>query len=165
MSKQFLVFLGAGLAAVAAIIGFTLYTTRGAHMELKGEILKVREIPLEQNSVLAVIDFRVSNPADYPYVVRTADVIVEKSGGGTADVMPVSKPDMDRVFEQAKLIGPKYNDILSIRDRIPPHQTVDRMVAARVELSEDAFAARKGLRLHIEEVDGVVTDINEKKKP
>jgi hypothetical protein len=75
----------------------------------------------------------------------------------------ISKPDVDNVFKYEKLLGPKYNDVLSIRDRVAPHQTVDRMVGARFELPESQIDVRKGLRLRIEEVDGAVAQIGEKK--
>ena len=40
---------------------------------------------------------------------------------------------------------------------------VDRMAGARFELPESAIESRKGIRLHIEEVDSAVVEIGEKK--
>ena len=37
--------------------------------------------------------------------------------------------------------------VLSIKDRINPHQTVDRMIGARFELSEVELEGRKDLRV------------------
>ena len=39
--------------------------------------------------------------------------------------------------------GESYNDVLSIKDKIAPHQTVDRMAGVRFELGEQAIDARK----------------------
>ena len=73
------------------------------------------------------------------------------------------KFDVENVFKYEKLLGPKYNDVLSIRDKIVPHQTVDRMVGARFELGEAAIDARKDIHLQIEDMDGAVADLIEKK--
>ena len=72
------------------------------------------------------------------------------------------KLDVDNVFKYEKLLGPKYNDVLSIRDKIAPRQSVDRMDGARFELGEAAIDARKSIRLRIEDMDGTIAEIVEK---
>ena len=54
--------------------------------------------------------------------------------------------------------------MLSLQDRVAPHETVDRMVAGRFELPEAAIDRRKSLRLKIEDVDGTAAEIAEPKK-
>ena len=51
---------------------------------------------------------------------------------GLPESLPIAKRDMDRVFEYQKLAGPKFNDMVAIKDQIKPHATVDRMVAASI---------------------------------
>ena len=85
-----------------------------------------------------VADFRVKNPSDVPFVVRTATTRLDPVSGEPVDGTPISKPDVENVFKYEKLLGPKYNDVLSIEDQIAPHQTVDRMVGARFEMGESA---------------------------
>ncbi len=152
-----------GLAVVCAgIFGF-LFLTKGAHLELQGEILKVRVLALNPNASLVVVDFRVTNPSDVPFVVKAVKMRLDPMAGEVVEGTSVSKPDVDNVFKYEKLIGPKYTDVLSIRDRVAPHQTVDRMVGARFELPESGIEGRKNIRLHIEDVDGPVAEIVEKK--
>ena len=40
--------------------------------------------------------------------------------------------------------------------------TMDRMTAATFEMPESQFKARKSIKIHLEEVDGTVADLEEK---
>jgi len=68
-----------------------------------------------------------------------------------------------RVFKYNPILGPKFNDVLAIKDRIEPHQRLDRMVGARFEITDEQAEDRKAIHLHIEEIDGVTADLVEKK--
>ena len=135
---------------------------RGAYVDLPGKVLKVRTAPLDEASAVAVIDFRVTNPADYPFVVRTVTVAMEDSAGGESPGVTVSEVDARQVFQAIPLLGQKFNDTLMMRDSIPPHSSWDRMVAARFEVPEARLEARKRLVVRVEEVDGKIFDLSEK---
>lgn len=156
-------FLGIGLAVVAAGIGVTLMSTKGAHLELDGSILHVRVLSLNPNASIVVLDFRAKNPSDVQFVVKNVELILEPASGEPLTGMSISKADIDNVFKYDKIIGPKYNDVLSIRDKISGHQSVDRMDGARFELGEAAIDARKSIKLRIEDMDGTIAEITEKK--
>ncbi len=163
MSRHFWIFLLAGLAVVGALIYGVLVGTKGSHVDLTGEILKVRVLALNPRASLVMVDFRVTNPADIPFVVSTVQMRLERPGNEMLEGASISKADTENVFKYQKLLGPKYNDVLTIRDKVVPHQTVDRMVGARFELPESSIEARKGIHLHIEEVDGAMVEIGERK--
>ena len=163
MNKQFLIFLAVGLAVVGAGVSFLLIGTKGNHLELNGTILKVRTLPLSEVASLAVVDFRVIDPSDVPFVIKSATLTLETSTGTILDGMAVSKPDVENVFKYNPILGPKFNDVLGIEDRVQAHQHVDRMVAARFEISDAQADDRKAIHLHIEEMDGVTADFVEKK--
>ena len=76
---------------IAIGLGAMFYMQRGAHVELKGSVLKVRTAALDENSSLAVIDFRFVNPSDVPFVVRTVDVTMEGKDGNTSQGLPSRK--------------------------------------------------------------------------
>jgi hypothetical protein len=161
VNKRFVLFLFAGLGVVAVMI-FLLFTgTKGAHLRLEGKILKVRVLAQGGVASIVMIDFRATNPSDVPFVVSEVRIKLDPAKGETEEGMTIARPDIDTIFQYAKLLGPKFNDVLAIRDRIPPHQRVDRMVGARIELPEAAVNARKGLRLEIEDVDGTMAEIRE----
>lgn len=162
MTKQFWLLLAAGLAVVAAGLSVLLLSTKGAHLELDGEILKVRTLELKSDATLAIIDFRVRNPSDVPFVVKQVTTRLYPATGQPVDGTPISKPDVENVFKYEKLLGPQFNSGFSIEDRVGPHQTIDRMVGARFELGESALDQRKSLHLIIEDMDGTVADITEK---
>jgi hypothetical protein len=163
VSKQFWTFLLIGLAVVGVGIGAILFSTRGNHLELKGEILKVRVLALNDKASIVVLDFRVTNPSDIPFVVKTATITLDPASGEALEGATISKRDLDNVFKYEKLLGPKYNDVLTIRDRVDAHQKMDRMVAARVELPESGIQVRKAIHLRIEDLDGAVAELAEKK--
>lgn len=154
--------IGIGIAVLALAVGAFVFVTRGAHIELTGRILKVRTAPLDENSSAAVVDFRFVNPADYPFMVRSVTVIMEDKKGAELEGTTVAESDMRRLFDAVPLLGQKYNPTLIARDKIPPHNSQDRMVAAHFDVPEGTLEARKRFVLRIEEVDGAVSDISEK---
>lgn len=161
VSKQFWIFLAAGLAIVALLIAGLLVGTKSAHLELRGKILKVRVLSLGPNASLVVTDFRVTNPSAVPFVVSSVEMKLERSSGEAVAGSEVSRVDIDSVFQHQKLIGPHFNDVLTLQDKIGPRQTLDRMAGARFELPESAVDQRQTIRLRIEDVDGTTAEITE----
>ncbi len=162
MNKKIAI-LFAGLVVGAIGVGVLLLSTKGGHLELTGQVLKVRILSLNPNASLVIVDFRVTNPSDVRFVVRSAATFLTPLTGEPVEGAFISKADVENVFKYEKLLGPKYNDVLTIKDPIAPHQTMDRMVGARFELPESAIEARKNIRVHIEDLDGTEADIVEKK--
>jgi hypothetical protein len=162
MSKGFWIFLVAGLAVVGGLIFTMLTATQGAHLRLEGKILKVRVLALPGSAAsIVVVDFRVTNPSNVPFVVNSVTLHLEPAKGDASDGNTISKSDIDNMFRYEKLLGPKYNDTLSLQDRIPAHKTADLMTGARFELPESAMNGRKSIRLRIEDVDGATAEITE----
>jgi hypothetical protein len=164
VTKRFWIFLPAGLAVVGVLLFIILSTTTGAHLRLEGKILKVRILPVNSGlASIVVVDFRATNPSDVPFVVSSVKMRLEPASGDVQEGTQASKPDLQDIFQYAKIIGPKYNDVLSLQDRVAPHQTVDRMTGARFEVPEAAINSRKGIRLQIEDVDGAMAELSESK--
>ena len=162
VSKQFWIFLLAGLAVVGGLIFVMLSSTTGAHLRLEGKILKVRVLPVNSGqAALVIVDFRVTNPSDVPFVVSSVKLRLDPAAGDAIEGAQASKSDIQDIFQYAKLIGPKYNDVLSLQDRIAPHQTLDRMTGARFDVPEAAVNSRRGLHLQIEDVDGATAELGE----
>jgi len=162
MKDRFPMGFAIGVAVVAVLVGAVLYMQRGAHIEVTGRLLKVRTAPLDEHSAAAVVDFRAANPADYPFEVRSVTLILENAAGMQTEGTTVSASDTDRLFAGVPLLGQKYNAPLIVHDRLAPHQTMDRMAAARFEVPEADLEKRKRLIVRIEEVDGAVSEISEK---
>ena len=152
---------GIGLVVIAILVAGVFYTQRGAHIQVTGRVLKVRTAPLDEHSSVAVIDFRLTNPADYPFQVREVTV-AQEGAAGQVDGTTASDSDTERLFAGVPLLGQKYNTTLIARTRLAPHQTADFMVASRFELPEQDLEKRKRLVLKIGEVDGSESEISEK---
>ena len=159
MKNPLVIGFAIGLAALAIVVGVVFYAQRGAHIQVTGQVLKVRTAPLDDRSSALAIDFRITNPADYPFVVREVTVVMEGSGGAPAEGATVSDADIDRLFAGVPLLGQRYNATLMARERLAPHQTRDYMVAARFEVPDSELEKRKRLILRIAEVDGAVSEI------
>jgi hypothetical protein len=164
VNKRFLIFLAAGLAVVGALIFVFLTATAGAHLRLEGKILKVRVLALPDNMAsLVVVDFRATNPSDVLFVGSSVTLLLDPASGPTVEGTPISKPDVENIFRYEKLLGPQFNPVYSLQDKIPPHDRVDRMTAARFDLPASAIDNRKALRIRIEDVDGAVAEFGETK--
>ena len=156
--------LGLGLLVVAVGIAGMFYMQRGAHIELKGSILKVRTQAMDENSSVAAVDFRFVNPSNYPFVVKEVVVTMEDKDGKPLEGSPVSELDARRLFQYYPLLGQKYNDSLLMRDKIPGRQTMDKMIVARFEVPESALQSRKKLTVRIVDVDGPEAELQEGKR-
>ena len=58
-----------GLVAAGLVVGALLYSARGARVELKGSILKVRTHASDETNSIAIVDFRFVNPSNYQFMV------------------------------------------------------------------------------------------------
>jgi hypothetical protein len=162
MQKNFLVAFGIGLAIIALAVGGIFVMQRGDRMQLPGKILKVRTAPLDDDSSIAVIDFRIANPSDILFEVREVTVEMTDSQGKSYLGQSVSEVDANRLFEGLPVLGPKFNPTLIMRDRIGSHGSADRMIAARFQAPLSLLDGRKRFLVRIEEVDGKVFEYVER---
>jgi hypothetical protein len=162
MQKNFLVAFGIGLAIIALAVGGIFVMQRGDRMQLPGKILKVRTAPLDDDSSIAVIDFRIANPSDILFEVREVTVEMVDGQGKSYLGQSVSEVDAKRLFEGLPVLGPKFNPTLIMRDRIGSHGSSDRMIAARFQAPLSLLDSRKRFLVRIEEVDGKVFEYAER---
>jgi hypothetical protein len=154
MSKRFAIFFGVGVVVIAIAVALVLSSTKGSHLVLNGKVLKVRTGALSQDDCIAVLDMRLENPSNLAFVVRQVEVTLEKKDGTMADGLVVSKGDLKQLFQFNRFLGDQYNDSLTIKDQVPPHATVDRMVAARFEVKHQELDEAKAIHLSIQDMDG-----------
>lgn len=162
MSKNFAIAFGIGLVCIAIAVGAIFYMQRGAHVDVHGKFLKVRTAPLDDNNSIVVIDFRIENPSDYGFKVRTVTVVLEDPSGNQTEGQTASDSAAKQALDGIPVLGPKYNDSLIMNDMIPPKNTWDRMIASRFEMPESKLQSRKRFIVKIEEVDGKISEISEK---
>jgi len=162
MKSRFAATFAIGIGIIAIVVVGILYMQRGARIGLAGSVLKVRTAPLDENSTIAVIDFRFANPANVTFWVRTVSLVMEDKDGSQFEGKVVSETDAKRLFEAMPLLGEKFNETLVLRDKIPGHTSQDRMVAARFEAPEARINSRKRFLVRIEEVDGAISELSEK---
>jgi len=162
MSRTLLITFAVGIAVVAMAVLGVVYMQRGAHVELTGKILKVRTAPLDEQSAAAVVDFRITNPSDYPFQIQAVTVLLEGESGASIEGATVSEMDARGLMAGVPLLGEKFNPTLMVRERVPGRTTLDRMVAARFEAPDAQLQKRKRFVVKVEEVDGVVAEFPER---
>lgn len=154
MSKQLAIFFGVGVAVVALAVGFIFYGNRGNHLEIKAEILKIRTGAIDEHNSAAVLDFRLEDISDVPFVLRQLTITAEQPDGDKVPGNIISKSDFKQLLDFNKFLGRQFNPGLSIKDRIAPHQTVDRMAAARFDVPQATLDQTRQMRLWIQDMDG-----------
>ena len=161
MSRELLKYAGFALVGLIVSVGVVLFLNRGAHVVLDGSIVSVRTQAMNETSAVAVIDFRFVNPSDYPFIVRTTEVILEDNSGLQHTSKPVSAREADRLFQYYPLLGQKYNEVLKMRDTVEPDQSMDRMICALFDVPVASLENRTRLIIRVEDVDGVISEIAE----
>ena len=148
-----------GVLVVGAMVGGGLYLTRNSHLELKGEVLKVRSYSIDQDYTVAVIDFRVINPSNTQFVVKDVEVTLDTKEGKTLDGSVFSELDARRLFEYYKVLGVKFNPTLIVKDKLEAGSTADKMLAVRFTGADADIQNRKAIHITIHDVDGAVSTI------
>ena len=161
MSKQLLIFFGVGVVVVALAVVAILSSNKGSHLQLQGKIMKIRTGALSDTDSIAVLDFRVENPSNVPFVVREVDVTLDTKDGKTAQGVNVARGDLKQLFQYNRFLGDQYNDSLSLQDTVPPHGSVDRMVAARFDVKNGDLESAKAIHLSIQDVDGALFETSQ----
>jgi hypothetical protein len=161
LNKQTIIAGVIGLGVVAAIIGSGLFATRKNHLELTGQILKVRSFQIAEDSTVAVLDFRITNPSTQTFQVKEVEVHLVTDDGKTLDAGVFTEVDAGRVFDYYKVLGAKYNPSLIIKEKIQPNETKDRMIAVKFDAPDSVIQKRKALRIVVTDADGVQTEISD----
>jgi len=164
MSTRFFILFGVGILLVAAAVFGILYSNKGSHLVLKEKILKIRTGALSDQDSILVLDLRLENTSDVPFVVRQVEVSIDKADGSTSQASIISKMDVHQVFQFNRFLGDQFNDTLSMKDKVAPHATIDRMVAARFDVPIKDLDSAKLMHLSIQDLDGPYFEISQSVK-
>jgi len=143
----------AGLVLLTGAVAAWAYWSRGSHLVLEGKIQRVRVQPLEGGNTFAAIDFRVTNPADFPFEVRLMTVEIESPDGKFAEGEFIHDGDVTAVFQNYPELGGKFNPALRTGEKIASKATEDRMVGVRFNVAPKDVEGRAKLTLRIKERD------------
>jgi hypothetical protein len=159
MSKPFTI----GFSIAAVILAFVIWRgfaeTKGNHLDPKGKIGKVRAEKVDDNQMVAIVDFSLQNDADVEMVVRNIEVELTTADGSKVNGNVFAAKDLDNFFRNYPQIGEKYNPPLKARDTLAGRGSTDRMVGVGFDVSEDVWAKRKAVTLRIEDRTGPITEL------
>jgi hypothetical protein len=164
VNSRLLLAVAGGLLAVGIALFLILEGNRGSYLVLEGSIRETRVIAFDENSSGVLVDLRIHNPADYPYVVEGGTLELDLPDGATPAIAPVAASYIDTMLRFDPAAGARRSEVLLPRSRLNPKQMVDRMLAFRVDAPAERIRNRKGLRLIIEEADGKKTTLVESQK-
>ncbi len=159
MSSPFKIGFGIAAVIIAFVIWRGFVETKGNHLEPTGKIGKIRAEKVDDNEMIAILDFSINNDADVEMVVRGIEAEMTAADGATVTGSVIAATDLDNFFRVYPTIGEKFNPPLKARDAIPGHQITDRMVGLRFDVPEDVWAKRKAVTLRIEDKTGPVLEL------
>jgi hypothetical protein len=163
MSKVFAITFLIGLLVIGAVVGTVFYRQKGAHIDPKGSILKVRTLKLADKSGAAVIEVRLTNDSDYPLIARTIEASAV-TGNGEVPGNIVAEMDVKELFKYYPVLGEQYNPVLKAREKVPPHGSIDREICAQFAIPIEELDGRKDLIVRVEDVTGPTAEMHEKVK-
>ncbi|MBM3787726.1 MAG: hypothetical protein FJW30_25500 [Acidobacteria bacterium] len=147
-----------GFAVVGLVIGTGLIVSRDTHVELTGKIAHVRMAEIRAGQTVVIVDFRVTNPSGYPFMVKSADIEVMGGDGKLLTGRFIAGPDVKPLFAALpELGGEQYNASIGIRETVKKRETVERMVAAIFDAPVAELRGRKKIAVRFKEVDGPVS--------
>jgi hypothetical protein len=169
MSSNIFKMAGIGITLVAIIVSVIWMANRGSQIRLNGEIQQVRVLGMPDNGSIVIVDFRFANPADYPFIVKDATIHLTDAEGLSHTGRSIAAVDAKTMFDYYSKenpdLGPAYNEMFKVRDRVEPGASMDRMICARFEIPEAKARARESLKLQIQDVDRATTEIAENREP
>ncbi|MCL4795876.1 MAG: hypothetical protein KJZ84_15050 [Bryobacteraceae bacterium] len=157
-------YIAIGLALATALAGLWLMLSGRTVARLDGGILQVRSVATDTRAQVVILDVRVSNPGRALFMVKSVSVLIEDAEGTLLEAEAAAEPDIDRLLDYHKLLGPRYNPTLKSRQRIEPGQTSDYTIAGAFLLTEAELAQRRSLRVRIVDVDGAQADLGMQKR-
>ena len=163
MNTRLALIAAGALAIVGAMVGGGLFVTKDNRLQLQGKILGVRSYQLDPQTTVAVVDFQVTNPSTQQFQLKEASAILTTPDGKTLEGGVFSEIEAQRLFEYYPMLGKKYNPSLIAKTKIESGQTMDRMIAAKFETTDDVLQKRKGLAVRLADVDGPVSELVEKR--
>lgn len=158
-SRTLLLCAGIGLVVIGVLVSGGLFATRGTHLELEGSIRKTRTAALSPSRSVVVLDFRITNPSDYPFVIKTTEVEVTMADGRKEIGQFIPEVDAKTLFPALPALGDKLAVSVATGEKIAKKQTVERMAAASFSFPESELETRKGIVLRLRDVDGPVSEI------
>ena len=159
MSKSFTIGFGITMLLIAGFIWRGFVETKGNHLEPVGKIGKVRAEKVDDNEMIAIVDFNLRNDSDVEMVVRTMEAEMTAADGSAIDGSMISAPDLPNFFMNYPGIGEPFNPALKVRDAVPGHQATDRMVGIRFDVPESVWTNRKAVVLRIEDKTGPIVEM------
>lgn len=162
MNKLFAIALGIGLIIVAGVAWSFFASTKGNHLVPEGKILQVRHVNVEKDEAVMIVDFRVTNPSDRDMVVRGVELDVINAQGETVKGSIVAASSLDNVFATYPELTSRTHPPMKERDVIQPHQSVERMIGARIDAPGGTVENRKDINLRVEDITGPVLELKTK---
>jgi hypothetical protein len=151
-----------GVALVGLLVAAALWFNRGSNVRLEGRILKVRAIATGEEASLALVDFRIQNPAKVRFLVQEVRLSVTRENGEVVEGLVSAQSDLDRVLQYFPAEGPRYNEVLRPKSNIGGGAQSDWCVGAGWDFPARILEGRKNLTVTIEDVDGAVVVLQER---
>jgi len=146
---------------LGAFVVVVLYQQKGARLVLAGEITNVRTLGMDEKSSVAIVDFKLTNRSQYPFVVGSTAMSLVDANGETQEGSMVSDGHTKDLFEAFPVLGTKIARSLAIKEKIAPGESRAVTLAARFEIPKGDADVRKLIKVTVTEIDGTVTELSQ----
>jgi hypothetical protein len=164
MSPRLLALIGVAMAILGVAGWFSYTATSDMRLQLTGEVLKVRSLALTPESTLILLDYRVKNDSDVTFILKEDTIFWTGEDGKEREATHVTRPDVDRILQHLHEAGPKYNEMLVMREKVTGKAMLDRMSAGVIQVPDAEFSKRKSVKLRLIDLDGQTFEFLERKK-
>ncbi len=117
---------------------------------------------LDDNSSAAIIEMRLTNDSDYGLTARNIEASAVTDKGDVAGNW-IAEGDVKDLFKNYPVLGEQYNPVFKARDKVPPHQSIDREIGMQFMIPVEELDRRKDLLVRVEDVSGPTAELHEKK--
>lgn len=152
-----------GLLLVVFLAGLVYWFNSGSQVRLNAEVVRVRTVATSDKTAVLIAELRIYNPANVPFVVREVKTVLARQDGQSLAGDQVAQGDLDRLLGYYAAEGPRYNETLKVRSKLPGKTRRDWTVAASFPVAKNAIDERRGLVFEIDDVDGVRVTVTEAK--
>ena len=70
--------------------------------------------------------------------------------------------DVKGLYTNNPVLGEQFNPVMKVRDKVPPHSSIDREICAMYNMSVEELDKRKDMIVRIQDITGPTLELHEK---
>ena len=147
-----IVFIGLGIVAVVAAL---LIFTNRAKPVAGGFIVDVSSVQLQDNTILAAVQMRISNTTPKQWYIENMTATVKTPQGEFTDDSAASATDSERYFKALPGLAPAGTNVLKFDQKLAPGEQEEGTVVFAFPITKQQFDQRQSLTVVVKPFDNL----------